>query len=78
MAVHRSGVEAEAGNLLEIRGGNEDIKSPAGAAADLVGAIGPGQRQGQNLAILHQHHAGVDNGLAQRIGDDAMHDRGLR
>ena len=77
MAVHGAGIEAEAGNLLEVGCGDEDVEPPAGAAADLVGAIDPGQRQGQNLAILHQHHACVDNRLAQRVGDGAVHDRRL-
>ena len=77
VAVDRSGVEAEAGNLLETAGRDEDVKSSAGAAADLVAAVGAGQRQCQNLAILHQHHAGMDDGLAQRISDGSMHDGGF-
>ena len=74
MAVYRPGVEALAGNLLVVRGRDEDVKPPAGTAADLVSAVELAQRQSQNLAVLHQDHIGMEDRQAQRVGDDSVDD----
>ncbi len=77
MAVHRSRVEADAGNLLEIAGRGEDVKSAAGAAADLIGAVGAGQRErpeSDRSAPAPRWH-GLQE--AQWIGNGSMHNRGL-
>jgi hypothetical protein len=74
MAVDWSGEKALAGDLLVMGGRDEDVKPPAGAAADLIGAVEFAHRQRQNLAILHQHHVGMENGQAQRIGDGSVDD----
>src|SRR5258708_682440 len=72
------GVEADAGHLLEMGGRDEDVEASSGTAADMVAALRTGQRQGQNRTILHQHHAGMDDRQAQRIGDETKHKGGLR
>jgi hypothetical protein len=75
VAVCGSRVEALGGDLFEIICRHQDVELPRGAAADLIGAVQAGHRDGHNLSFLQQYDIGMDDGHAQRIGYGSAHDR---